>query len=43
VNSLKSAKTLRIKAAADGGQETTFSISLTGFPSAFERTMALMR
>jgi invasion protein IalB len=43
VTSLKSAKTLRIKAAADSGQETTFSISLTGFPGAFERTMALMR
>ena len=43
VTSLKSAKTLRIKAAADGGQETTFSISLAGFPSAFDRTMALSK
>jgi invasion protein IalB len=43
VTSLKAAKALRIKAAADGGQETTFSISLTGFPSAFDRTVALMK
>ncbi len=43
VNSLKSSKVLRIKAAADGGQETSFSISLAGFPSAFDRTMALSK
>jgi invasion protein IalB len=43
VTSLRSAKVLRIKAAADGGQETSFSISLTGFPSAFDRTVALMK
>lgn len=41
--SLKSAKVLKIRATADGGQETNFSISLNGFPSAFDRTMALMK
>jgi invasion protein IalB len=42
-NSLKSAKVLRIKAVADGGQDTAFSISLKGFPGAFDRTVALMK
>jgi invasion protein IalB len=43
VNSLKTAKVLKIKATADGGQDTAFSISLNGFPGALDRTAALMK
>jgi invasion protein IalB len=40
---LRKATTLKIKAMADGGTETPFSISLKGFGSAFDRIISLGR
>lgn len=42
VASLKAGKTLKVKAVADGGKETVFSIPLDGFSSAYERVVALL-
>lgn len=42
VESLKVGDVLKVKATADGGQEMTFSVSLTGFSSAYDRIVALM-
>jgi invasion protein IalB len=41
--SLKAGTVLNVAAAADGGQEMIFSISLTGFSSAYDRVVELMR
>ena len=43
VASLKAGDALTIKATADGGPEMAFSISLTGFSSAYDRVVELMR
>lgn len=43
LTSLKSGKALKVKVIADGGQETVFSISLTGFSSAYDRITTLQR
>lgn len=43
VESLKVGHVLKINASADGGQEITFSVSLAGFSSAYDRVVALMR
>ena len=40
---LRKGTALRIKATADGGKEAPFSISLKGFPSAFDRAGALAK
>lgn len=42
VAALKSAKTLKVQVVADGGQEMTLSISLSGFPGAYDRVAALL-
>ncbi len=42
VASLKTAKALKVKAIADGGQEVEFSISLNGFVNAYERASTLI-
>ena len=45
VEALKSGKVLKIisSADADGGQETVFSVSLTGFSNAYERVTELQK
>ena len=43
VASLRTVKVLKVKTKADGGQEIIFSISLTGFSSAYDRVVELMR
>jgi invasion protein IalB len=43
VASLKAGKALKVKTMADGGQEMALSISLTGFSSAYQRTVELLR
>ncbi|MDP2781441.1 invasion associated locus B family protein [Devosia sp.] len=43
VESLKSGNVLNINATADGRQEMTLSVSLTGFSSAYDRVVALMQ
>ena len=43
VASLKAGKLLKVKTVADGGQEMLLSISLTGFSSAYQRTVELIR
>lgn len=43
VANLKAGDALKIKATADGGQEMAFSVSLTGFSSAYDRVVELMR
>jgi invasion protein IalB len=40
---LRKGTQLKVKAAADGGKETSFTISLKGFPNAFDRTAALVK
>jgi invasion protein IalB len=40
---LRKASTLKIKTVADGAREMPFSISLKGFPGAFDRTVALLK
>jgi len=40
---LRKGSQLKIKTIADGGKETPFTISLKGFPSAFDRTAALAK
>ncbi|TPI28420.1 hypothetical protein FJW07_30900 [Mesorhizobium sp. B3-1-9] len=41
--SLRDGKSLKVKVVADGGKETNLALSLNGFPSAVDRTMALLR
>lgn len=43
VASLKSGHALNVKATADGGQEIVFSVSLTGFSSACDRVVTLLK
>ena len=43
VSSLKSGKVLKVNAAADGGKEMAFSISLAGFTGAYERVVTLVK
>lgn len=43
VASLRAGNQLKIITTADGGQEITFSISLTGFSSAYDRVAELMQ
>ncbi|MDB5599529.1 MAG: invasion-like protein [Xanthobacteraceae bacterium] len=40
---LRKGTQLKIKAVADGGKETPFTISLKGFPGAYDRTVALAK
>ena len=40
---LRKGAQLKIKAVADGGKETPFTISLKGFPGAYDRTVALAK
>jgi invasion protein IalB len=40
---LRKGNQLKVKTVADGGKETPFTISLKGFPSAFDRTAALAK
>jgi invasion protein IalB len=40
---LRKGTALNIKAVADGGKETPFTISLKGFPGAYDRTVALAK
>lgn len=42
VASLKSGNVMKVNAIADSGQEMAFSVSLTGFSSAYDRVVALM-
>jgi invasion protein IalB len=41
--SFNKAKLLKLNATADGGQQTSFSISLKGFPGAFARAVELAK
>lgn len=43
VASLKTGSALKMKTIADGGQETVFSVSLTGFAGAYGRVVALLK
>ncbi|HEY1912787.1 MAG TPA: invasion associated locus B family protein [Vicinamibacterales bacterium] len=43
LTALRKGTVLNVKATADGGKETAFKISLTGFGSAFDRTSVLSR
>lgn len=43
IAALRSGKALKVRAIADGGQEMTFSISLAGYASAYDRVSALMK
>lgn len=43
IKALRSGKVLKVNAAADGGREMSFSISLTGFAGAYDRTAALVK
>jgi invasion protein IalB len=43
VKVLRTGTVLNVKASADGGQETTFRVSLKGFGSAMDRTAALSK
>ncbi|TPL54341.1 invasion associated locus B family protein [Mesorhizobium sp. B2-4-6] len=40
---LRDGKSLKVKVVADGGKETVLSLSLNGFPSAVDRTAALLK
>ena len=40
---LRKGTQLKVKTVADGGKETPFTISLKGFPGAFDRTVALAK
>lgn len=40
---LRKGNQLKVKTAADGGKEAAFTISLKGFPGAFDRTAALLK
>jgi invasion protein IalB len=40
---LRKGTTLKIKAVADGGRDTQLAVSLKGFPSALDRTIALAK
>lgn len=40
---LRKGAQLKIQAVADGGKETPFTISLKGFPGAYDRTVALAK
>ena len=40
---LRKGSQLKIKTIADGGKDTPFTVSLKGFPSAFDRTVALAK
>lgn len=40
---LRKGNQLKVKAVADGGKEAPFTISLKGFPNAFDRTAALVK
>jgi invasion protein IalB len=40
---LRKGTTLKIKAVADGGKDTQLAVSLKGFPSALDRTIALAK
>lgn len=41
--SLRTAKTLKIKVTAEGGQDVSFSVSLNGFDGAYDRALALLK
>ena len=41
--SMRRGTALKVSTKADGGRETTFSLSLNGFASAFDRTVALAK
>lgn len=43
LTALRKGTALKIKATADGGKETPFTISLKGFPGAYDRTVALAK
>jgi len=43
VTTLKSSKTLKVKVAAENGQEMVLSISLSGFAGAYDRVAALLK
>jgi invasion protein IalB len=43
VASLKAGQMLKVKTHADGGQEMVFSVSLTGFSSAYDRVVSLLQ
>ncbi|MBZ9823216.1 invasion associated locus B family protein [Mesorhizobium sp. CA4] len=40
---LREGKSLKVKVVADGGKETMLALSLNGFPSAVDRTTALLK
>lgn len=40
---LRKGSTLKVKVVADGGKETNLALSLKGFPSALDRTTALLQ
>jgi invasion protein IalB len=40
---LRKGNSLKIKVVADGGKETNLALSLNGFPSALDRTTALLK
>ncbi|TPJ44369.1 invasion associated locus B family protein [Mesorhizobium sp. B2-5-13] len=40
---LRNGKSLKVKVVADGGKETNLALSLNGFPSAVDRTVALLK
>ena len=40
---LRKGAQLKVKAVVDGGKDTLFTISLKGFPNAFDRTAALTK
>ncbi|WP_246676013.1 invasion associated locus B family protein [Mesorhizobium sp. B2-5-4] len=40
---LREGKSLNVKVVADGGKETNLALSLNGFPSAVDRTVALLK
>jgi invasion protein IalB len=41
--SLRKGSTLKVMVVADGGKETNLALSLKGFPSALDRTAALLQ
>ncbi|WP_263493422.1 invasion associated locus B family protein [Mesorhizobium sp. ES1-6] len=40
---LRNGTSLKVKVVADGGKETNLALSLKGFPSALDRTAALLK
>lgn len=40
---LRKGSSLKVKVVADGGKETNLALSLKGFPSALDKTTALLQ